>query len=161
MSTLDVEVILKVEQLNRDYVRALDGKNMQAWLDTFDSSGSYICISEENERRGFPIAYMLDDCYERLQDRKLQVEEIQDDSIEHYQPRHFTQLIDVEEIGEGRYRAETNFSVNYTPADTGRTAILATGRYIDEVLINGEARYIQRKAVVDTNVLPRYIAYPI
>lgn len=161
MSAIDTETVLKIEQLNRSYVRALDGKDMQGWLATFDSTGSYICISEENERRGFPIAYMLDDCYARLQDRILQVEEIQDDSIEHYQPRHFTQFIDAEALGGGRYRAETNFSVNYTPADTGRTAILATGRYIDEVLINGEAKYIQRKAVVDTNVLPRYIAYPI
>lgn len=161
MNGVGDHAIWHIELLNRSYMRALDRKDMQGWLATFASNGSYICISEENERRGFPIAYMLDDCYARLQDRVIQVLDIQDDAIEHYQPRHFSQLIDIEPLRDGHYRVESNFSVTYTPADTGRSALLATGQYIDEVAVNGTAKFVQRKAVVDTNVLPRYIAYPI
>ncbi len=161
MNGVGDHAIWHIELLNRSYMRALDRKDMQGWLATFTSNGSYICISEENERRGFPIAYMLDDCYARLQDRVIQVLDIQDDAIEHYQPRHFSQLIDIEPLRGGHYRVESNFSVTYTPADTGRSALLATGQYIDEVAVNGTAKFVQRKAVVDTNVLPRYIAYPI
>ncbi len=161
MNGVGDHAIWHIELLNRSYMRALDRKDMQGWLATFASNGSYICISEENERRGFPIAYMLDDCYARLQDRVIQVLDIQDDAIEHYQPRHFSQLIDIEPLRGGHYRVESNFSVTYTPADTGRSALLAAGQYIDEVAVNGTAKFVQRKAVVDTNVLPRYIAYPI
>ena len=46
--------------------------------------------------------------------------------------------------------------------DNNQTKILCVGRYEDIVAIDGEkALFIQRKAVTDTNVLPRYIAYPV
>ena len=161
MSTVPADVQAKIERLNLDYIRALDSHDMEGWLATFDNPGSYVCIPRENERRGLPIAYMLDDCYERLQDRVLQVTEIQDDVIEHYQPRHFTQTVGVERLRGDAYLVETNFSVTYTPADTGKTDLLVAGQYVDEVLVNGSARYRHRKAVLDTNVVPRYIAYPV
>lgn len=158
---LDVSVRRQIERLNLNYIRALDNRDMEGWLETFDNPGSYICIARENEMRGLPIAYMLDDCHERLQDRVTQVVRIQDDAIEHYQPRHFTQLIDIERAGVDTYVAESNFSVAYTPADTGRTQLLVAGQYFDEIVVNGSARFRHRKAILDTNVLPRYLAYPV
>ena len=161
MSTVDPAVRAAIETLNLQYIRALDRRDMQGWLATFDDPGAYTCIARENEQRGLPIGYMLDDCRARLQDRVVQVTRIQDDAIEHYQPRHFTQLIEIEPLGGDAYRVETNFSVSYTPANTGRTELLVTGQYVDEVVVNGVARFRHRKAVLDTNVVPRYIAYPV
>ncbi len=161
MNGIDSKVRDAIERLNLTYIRALDRRDMHGWLATFDKPGSYVCIAKENEDRGLPIGYMLDDCYERLQDRVTQVTKIQPDAVEHYQPRHFTQLVDIEHMGGVNYRVETHFTVNYTPADTGRTDVLASGTYVDEVIVNGEARFRSRKAVLDTNVVPRYVAYPI
>lgn len=161
MNGIDSKVRDAIERLNLDYIRALDRHDMHGWLATFDKPGSYVCIARENEDRGLPIGYMLDDCYERLQDRVTQVTEIQPDAVEHYQPRHFTQLVDIQPLGGVAYRVETHFTVNYTPADTGRTDVLASGTYVDEVVVNGEARFRSRRAVLDTNVVPRYVAYPI
>lgn len=161
MKGIDSKVRDAIERLNLDYIRALDRRDMDGWLATFDKPASYVCIAKENEDRGLPIAYMLDDCYERLQDRVTQVTKIQPDAVEHYQPRHFTQLVDIEPMGGVIYRVETHFTVNYTPADTGRTAVLACGTYLDEVVVNGEARFRSRRAILDTNVVPRYVAYPI
>ena len=127
MNGIDSTVRDAIERLNLTYIRALDRRDMPGWLATFDTPGSYVCIAKENEDRGLPIGYMLDDCYERLQDRVTQVTKIQPDAVEHYQPRHFTQLVDIQLLGPATYRVETHFTVNYTPADTGRTGVLATG----------------------------------
>ena len=162
MSAVSNEKLSAVENLNRDYICALDNMDMQAWLACFSKQGTYTFIAEENERRGLPIAFMLDDCYERLQDRVTQVTDIQIDSTEHYQMRHFTQLTTVSEQADGTMTANYNFSIYYTQRDTNITKLLCVGRYEDIVAMeNGEGRYIQRKAVTDTNVLPRYVAYPV
>jgi len=162
MSNITPSIIHSIEAINRDYICALDKLDMSAWLGCFSQQGTYTFISEENERRGFPIAFMLDDCYERLQDRVTQVLEIQDDSTEHYTTRHFTQLTSVKELGNNHYQAHFNYSVYYTQKDTNLSNLLCVGRYEDVVSIKNEKGvFEQRKAVTDTNVIPRYIAYPI
>lgn len=162
MSMVDASISAQVKQLNRDYIRALDKRDMQGWLNTFvQGDASYVCISRENEERGLPIAYMLDDCYERIQDRVTQVVKIQADAMEHYQPRHFVQVMDIEPAGDDRYRVQSNFTLYYTPFNTGKTDLLVAGEYIDEVVINGTTRLKSRRAVLDTNVVPRYVVYPV
>jgi|TARA_R110002096_G_scaffold196966_7_gene380077 3-phenylpropionate/cinnamic acid dioxygenase small subunit len=162
MNSVSNTTIQQVENLNRDYICALDSLDMPAWLACFNLKGRYTFISEENERRGFPIAFMLDDCYERLQDRVTQVVEIQSDSTEHYQMRHFTQLISVSEADNGLINAVFNYSIYYTQRDNNLTKILCVGQYFDTIKLDGDsASYIERKAVTDTNVLPRYTAYPV
>lgn len=162
MSGVSSDVINQIEQLNRDYISALDALDMSAWLDCFNKKGQYIFIAEENFRRNLPIAFMLDDCYERLQDRVTQVVDIQADSTEHYQTRHFTQLMSVSALDNGQYQAEFNYSIYYTQRDTNQTGTLCVGRYMDVIEISGNVvKFIERKAVTDTNVLPRYVAYPV
>lgn len=151
-----------IEDLSSEYIAALNDFNMDNWLACFSQQGQYILTSEENIRRGLPIAFMLDDCYARLKDRVKQVMEIQYDSSEHYQMRHFTQLISATELKTGEFKANYNFSVYYTPRDTNQTETLCVGRYEDTIVIeSGEARFKKRVAIVDTNVLPRYVVYPV
>lgn len=151
-----------VENLNNEYIAALNDFSMDDWLSCFTQQGQYILTSEENIRRNLPIAFMLDDCYARLKDRVKQVMEIQYDSSEHYQMRHFTQLISATELEEGSVKTNFNFSVYYTPRDTNQTATLCVGKYEDEIVIeNGLAKFQKRVAIVDTNVLPRYVVYPV
>jgi anthranilate 1,2-dioxygenase small subunit len=162
MNNLSTDVINQIEQLNREYICALDNLDMTTWLACFSKQGRYTFISEENHRRQLPIAFMLDDCYERLQDRVTQVVDIQADSTEHYQTRHFTQLMSVNALSNGQYQAEFNYSIYYTQHDTSQTKILCVGRYMDVIEISDDVvNFIERKAVTDTNVLPRYIAYPV
>jgi anthranilate 1,2-dioxygenase small subunit len=162
MSKLSNDTVSAVENLNRDYICALDNMDMAGWLACFSQQGSYTFIAEENVRRGLPIAFMLDDCYERLQDRVTQVVDIQIDSTEHYQMRHFTQLTNIVEQESGTVHATFNFSIYYTQKDTNHTKILCVGRYEDIItLAGGKAQFKHRKAITDTNVLPRYVAYPV
>ncbi|MGB1742540.1 MAG: aromatic-ring-hydroxylating dioxygenase subunit beta [Cycloclasticus sp.] len=162
MSEIEADVIFSIENLNRDYICALDKLDMNKWLACFNKQGTYTLISNENERNGLPIAFMLDDCYERLQDRVTQVVDIQEDSTEHYQTRHMTQLTNITDLGDNRYKVDFNFTTFYTQDLIEKTDLLGAGRYEDIILVeNGKASFIQRKAVLDTNVLPRYVAYPI
>lgn len=162
MSIVSLENKELIEDLNSEYISALNDFNMDNWLACFSQQGEYILTSEENIRRGLPIAFMLDDCYARLKDRVKQIMEIQHDSTEHYQMRHFTQLISAKELASGKIQTNFNFSVYYTPRDTHQTETLCVGKYEDTVVIeNGEARFQKRVAIVDTNVLPRYVAYPV
>ncbi|MGB0237638.1 MAG: aromatic-ring-hydroxylating dioxygenase subunit beta [Cycloclasticus sp.] len=162
MSEIEADVIFSIENLNRDYICSLDKLDMNKWLACFNKQGTYTLISNENERNGLPIAFMLDDCYERLQDRVTQVVDIQEDSTEHYQTRHMTQLTNITDLGDNRYKVDFNFTTFYTQDLIEKTDLLGAGRYEDIILVeNGKASFIQRKAVLDTNVLPRYVAYPI
>ena len=82
-------------------------------------------------------------------------------TFEDYQTRHFVQRIACTPKGGDLYNTVSNFSVFYTDS-AGNTGILVTGRYVDEIAVNGDgAKLKSRRAVMDTNVAPRYIVYPI
>jgi anthranilate 1,2-dioxygenase small subunit len=155
------EVLQQIDALQTRYIAALDGKDMQGWLDTFASDGSYICIANENEENGLPLALMMDDCHERLQDRVTYVTKVWAGTFEDYQTRHFVQRIACTPKGGDLYETVSNFTVFYTDS-AGNTGILVAGRYLDQIALNGSgAKFKSRRAVMDTNVAPRYIVYPI
>jgi len=95
-----------------------------------------------------------------LQDRVTFVTEVWAGTFEGYQARHFVQRLRCAAQEDGSYRVESNFSVLYTP-EQGQTEILVSGRYLDRIIIDGEARFGEKRAIMDTNVAPRYIVYPV
>ena len=151
------------DALQQRYLRALDDCDMSAWLATFAEApeASYICISAENERAGHRIALMLDDCHARLQDRVTIVTRVWAGTFQPYRTRHFAQRVLAEREDDGTLRIESNFTVQMTP-EGEPSRLLAIGCYHDRVRVDGaEARFVRRRAVYDTNVLPRYIVYPL
>lgn len=161
MSTVSEEVLQQIDALQIRYIAALDRKDMAGWLATFDAQGAYQCIAAENVEHGLPLALMMDDCHERLEDRVTYVTKVWAGTFEDYQTRHFIQRLSCEDRGGGVYGVVSNFSVLYT-AEQGKTEILVAGRYEDEVVLNGGgAQFRAKKAVMDTNISPRYIVYPV
>lgn len=155
------EVLQQIDALQTRYIAALDSKDMAGWLDTFASDGSYICIANENEESGLPLALMMDDCHERLEDRVTYVTKVWAGTFEDYQTRHFVQRIACTPKGGDLYETVSNFTVFYTDS-AGNTGTLVCGRYVDQIVLgNGGAKLKSRRAVMDTNVAPRYIVYPI
>jgi len=155
------EALQQIDALQTRYIAALDGKDMPGWLDTFASDGSYICIAAENEAAGLPLALMMDDCHERLEDRVTYVTKVWAGTFEDYQTRHFVQRIACTAKGGDLYETVSNFTVFYTDS-AGNTGTLVCGRYVDQIVLgSGGAKLKSRRAVMDTNVAPRYIVYPI
>ncbi|MEL0081901.1 MAG: aromatic-ring-hydroxylating dioxygenase subunit beta [Gammaproteobacteria bacterium] len=161
MSQLSNETLLALDAAQNSYINALDSKSMEGWLASFTEEGSYICIAAENEANNLPIALMLDDCYARLQDRVTYVTKVWAGTFEDYQTRHFTQRISAEAVGNDTYKVITNYHILFTP-EQGQTNVLVTGHYDDEIVLSGDtARFKSKKAVMDTNISPRYIVYPV
>lgn len=153
-----------IEELNARYIEALDSQDMQAWLATFmqEPAASYICTTAESEQAGLRIAIILDDCYARLQDRVTFVTRIWAGTYQEYRTRHFVQRTFWRQSGPGAYELRSNFNIAYTHSDTKLTDTFIAGRYVDRVRIaDNRAWLLQRKAVVDGSMLPRYVTYPL
>ena len=163
MSTvIPQDILAKLDGLQNRYIATLDGKDMPGWLATFSESegASYICRSAENEQMGWPIALMLDDCRARIKDRVMFVTKIWKGTFQDYRTRHFTQRLSCEKESDTTFRLRSNFSIEYT-FDPHATASLAAGVYEDVVVLEGgEARFLSKRAIYDTTVLPQYIVYP-
>lgn len=163
MTIVSVEHLNAIDALQLQYIDALDGKDMNRWLATFsnEETASYFCISKENVQRGLELGLMFDDCHARLVDRVAFITKIWAGTFQDYSTRHFVQRVAIEEIDERSVRMRSNFSVLYTPGNTGISEVLAAGVYEDVVRVEAEPRIYTRKAILDTTVLPRYLVYPI
>ncbi len=157
----DASTLLRVDALNNRYTYAIDRLDMAGWLGTFSLQGRYELTTLENVKHDLPVSIMLDDCYERLQDRVRYVTEVWHNAVEHYQARHFLNRDACWRSAEGELHASTNFSVYYTGPE-GSTAPLVVGHY-EEVMVeeDGELRFRAKRAIMDTAVPPHYVIYPI
>ncbi len=164
MNAVTAEQIGAIDALNTSYIEALDFKNMTGWLDTFseEPEASYICTSRENVDNDFPIAFMLDDCRARLEDRVTYVTKIWVGTYQEYSTRHFIQKINARVLDDGTISARSNFSVVYTPEETGITGILTAGVF-EDIIIDTPAgyRFRSRKAILDAAVQSRYLVFPV
>ena len=158
------EVSGAIGALQNAYIEALDNKYMDAWLETFDprDDASYILTTLDNEQQGLPLGLILDDCHARLEDRVTYITEIWAGTFQDYRTRHVVQQIACTAFADDVFEVRSNFLVFYTPTDTGQSNVLACGVYFDRVAITPEgARFIAKKAVTDTSVLPQYLVYPL
>lgn len=158
---MNSRIISSIDELLQRYAKVLDRKDMQGWLATFCNEGSYLCQSRENHTEGLPVGFMLDDCHERLRDRVKAVEDVWAGTAEDYQTRHLCQRLSCDANEQDGYHVVSNFVVFYT-TNRGDSQILATGEYIDHILVVDDvASIFSRKAILDQDVAPRYLVYPI
>ncbi|MEQ1890891.1 MAG: aromatic-ring-hydroxylating dioxygenase subunit beta [Alphaproteobacteria bacterium] len=164
MMALTAQDLFLIDELQTRYIHALDSKNMPGWLAAFAETpeASYICITQESVERNLPLALIMDDCYARLQDRVTYITKIWAGTFQDYRTRHFIQRVSAAKLSENTVQLHTNFTVIYTPEDTGSSEVLTAGVYEDVVLLaNGSAQFLSKRAVTDTSILPRYLVYPL
>lgn len=158
----DAESLAQIDDLQRRYIEALDRRDLAAWLDCFSHGGdaSYFCISAENVERKLQIGLMYDDCRARLEDRVTFITKVWAGTFQPYRTRHFVQRLGAAKRAGGQLHLVSNFSIAITP-EGGTSNLLAVGQYEDVVVLDrGEPRFLSKRAVYDTTVLPRYIVYP-
>jgi anthranilate 1,2-dioxygenase small subunit len=162
MTEITPEILARLDALQLGYIDALAGKNMDAWLATFDEQGSYICKTQEAQERGMDIAFILDDCHDRLKDRVQFVTRVWVGTFQDYQPRHFVQRLGCRYVGDRLIEMRSNFMMMFTRSDTRRTELFAAGQYVDVVsLATDRPLFRSKTAIVDAPLLPHYMAYPI
>lgn len=149
-----------VDELLGAYACAVDERKFTAWLDLFAPECTYEVHAMENVREGLPLAYMMDDCRERLADRVKMIQEVWVGTVEPYDTRHVQQRTALRELGEDRWEVRSNVIVAYTSA-SGEAGILLSGHCEDVVILDGEHAVFEKKFVVVDNTPPRYLVYPV
>lgn len=158
---IEQSLLEQIDALQLEYLRALDRRDMPAWERCFGKTASYICITAESEDQELPVALMLDDSRERIADRVKYVTKIWAGTFEDYRTRHFVQRLSYARLADSRVEVQSQFLIAYTTS-RGQSELLATGVYFDDIVIDSSgARFLSKKAVLDTAVTPRYLVYPI
>lgn len=164
MTRLTLDEHDRLDELQSRYITALDSKKMQSWLDTFvdDPAASYICTARSDFENGLQVAMMLDDCRDRLIDRCTFITQVWAGTFQDYRTRHFVQRVETNRLENGNIAMSSNFSVVFSPDDTGLPQQLAVGTYEDIIMIDGNnCRFLSRIAMTDNTVLPRYLVFPL
>lgn len=164
MSGISRDVLDALEDLQLRYISALDDKDMQGWLSTFsdESTASYICTTAESVKANRPVALILDDCRERLEDRVTFITKIWAGTFQDYQTRHLVQRTSCLQQGSDTFELRSNFLLSFLPSNSSEPSFLMAGVYADEVEVkNGTAKFLSKQAIADFSALPHYLVYPL
>lgn len=156
----DPRILAQIDRLQNRYIRVLSKRDIHGWAACFSEGSSYLCVTRETADENLPLALMYDDNFARIQDRVNYITQVWVDTFEDYTMRHIVHRMEVEQSGPDRYKVESNIMVAYTTA-RGRSELLTSGVYEDEIELGANPRFISKKVIIDTAVTPRYIVYPI
>ena len=151
-----------VKTLLHAYARCLDQLRIAEWPEFFDEQACYEVNSRENVERGLPLAHVLDDTRDRIEDRVIYINEVWEGHYNAYWPRHLlAEPVQTGAAGE-RLHVETPFALYVTEAGVTGSRLLAVGCYQDVVSFEGEEpKFRSKRVILDTTVMPRYFVYPI
>ncbi|WP_017727644.1 aromatic-ring-hydroxylating dioxygenase subunit beta [Halalkalibacterium ligniniphilum] len=148
-----------IEELNHQYVEAIDDDELEKWPEFFTDDALYQIISRENYDRNFPQAVIYCDSKGMLKDR---ITAHRHANI--YEPHFYRHLIsNIRIVGEenGVFTVRSNYAVFQTKLD-GETKIFNTGRYFDEVVFeDSQPKFKKRTVVFDTLSIPTLLVTPI
>jgi 3-phenylpropionate/cinnamic acid dioxygenase small subunit len=155
---MNIELTLKVQDLNARYAQAIDDNKLEAWPDFFTEDGRYRVTTAENAECGLPLAMIYATSRAMLRDR---VRSLRDANV--YEAQRYRHIIGAPLIGAegGVVEAQTSFIVARV-MHTGETTLFATGRYHDRVVVeNGVARFAEKAVVLDSRLIDTLLAIPL
>src|SRR5712692_2886171 len=121
---MNLDLQLKVQDLNARYAQAIDDNKLEAWPDFFVEQGRYRVTTAENVERGLPLGMIYATSRAMLQDRVRSLREANIYEAQRY--RHIVSLPLLEPTQDGATRACTSFIV-VRVMHSGETAVFATG----------------------------------
>jgi 3-phenylpropionate/cinnamic acid dioxygenase small subunit len=157
---MDIEALLKVQQLNAAYVQAIDDGRLDAWPDFFVEHGRYLVTTAENVERGLPLGMIYATSRAMLRDR---IRSLRDANV--YEAQRYRHVIGTPLIAaspNGTVEAETNFIVARI-MHSGDTSLFATGRYLDRIALDadGGPRFVEKTVVLDSRQVDTLLAIPL
>jgi len=157
---MNIELHLKVQDLNARYVQAIDDNKLEAWPDFFTENGRYRVTTAENFERDLPLGMIYATSRAMLRDR---VRSLRDANV--YEAQRYRHIIGspLIETGEGRaVHAQTSFMVARI-MHTGETTLFATGRYRDHVVLDdgGAASFAEKIVILDSRLIDTLLAIPL
>jgi anthranilate 1,2-dioxygenase small subunit len=156
---MDIERQLAVHDLNARYVEAIDEGRFEEWPDLFADDGMYRVTTAENVEQNLPLSIIYATSRAMLRDRVKALREANVYEAQRY--RHILGPSRIEPAADGSILARTSFMVARV-MHTGETALFATGRYLDRIVLVGEAaRFAEKTVILDSRQIDTLLAIPL
>jgi 3-phenylpropionate/cinnamic acid dioxygenase small subunit len=156
---MNVELQLRIQDLNARYVQAIDDDRLEAWPDFFLDDGRYLVTTAENHARGLPLGMIYATSRAMLRDR---VRSLRDANV--YEAQRYRHVIGapiIEPAANGLVAAQTNFIVARV-MHSGETMLFATGRYLDRIALGGgAAKFAEKTVLLDSRQIDTLLAIPL
>ena len=156
---MNIELKLKVEDLNGRYAQAIDEGKLEAWPDFFIEDGRYRITTAANFERGLPLGMIYATSRAMLRDR---VRSLREANV--YEAQRYRHVIGPALLtaGEGdAITAQTSFMVARV-MQGGETTLFATGRYHDHIVFDAhEARFAEKIVILDSRLIDTLLAIPL
>jgi anthranilate 1,2-dioxygenase small subunit/terephthalate 1,2-dioxygenase oxygenase component beta subunit len=157
---MNIELQLRVQDINARYGRAIDDDKLEAWPDFFTENGRYRVTTAENVERGLPLGMIYATSRAMLRDR---VRSLRDANV--YEAQRYRHLIGsplIEPGDDDTVHAQSSFMVARI-MHTGETTLFATGRYLDRVVLDGDgvARFAEKVVILDSRLIDTLLAIPL
>ncbi len=141
------------------YARCIDDEGGCAWPDFFVQDCFYLVTTADNHRAGMPAGLIYADGRGMLKDRITALEEA--NIYEQHSYRHVLGQPSIGQAEGDAVKVETSFLVARIMR-TGETSIFATGRYLDQfVMEDGRLLLRERIVVCDSNQIDTLLALPL
>ena len=144
---LDRATLLRVrfQEFGDRYIRCLDDRRFDEWLDFFLEDAVYNILPRENLEDGFETSLLLLDSNAARRDRLMCVRDV----IVHQRAtsRHLISGLQVTHQASGAYAVLSNFLVAHSDYE-GNTKVFATGEYRDVIVEREGALKFRERLVV-------------
>jgi 3-phenylpropionate/cinnamic acid dioxygenase small subunit len=145
--------------LNAEYAAAIDDDRLEDWPAFFTDSCFYRITTAQNFAQGLPAGLVYADSRQMLADRILSLRK-----ANVYERQRYRHLVGLPLLrgGDGdALRVETGFAV-LRIVRGGETDVFASGRYLDEVVREGNAMRLRKRDVVcDSSRIDTLLAIPL
>ena len=155
---IDADVRLMIDDLMADYAHTIDDDALESWPDFFTDDGFYKMISRENLEAGMELGIITCEGRGMMSDRIVALRE-----ANIYEPHTYCHLLGRTRLARAGevYQARTNFTVIRTMED-GRNSRFATGKYLDECVIeDGRAKFHSRMVVLESRQIDILLVIPL
>jgi anthranilate 1,2-dioxygenase small subunit len=149
-----------VSELITDYAHALDDGNVDLWPGFFTETARYHVTTRENHEQDQPIGIIL--CV----GRGMMVDRVKAfHAANIFEPHRYNHLVGPLRTSAGKspgtIASRCNFQI-VRIMEGGRTDLFATGKYLDEIVVDGGvAKFRERIVVLDSPIVDILIVMPL
>jgi anthranilate 1,2-dioxygenase small subunit len=149
-----------VSELITDYAHALDDGSVDLWPGFFTETALYHVTTRENHEQNLPIGII------RCVGRGMMVDRVKAfHAANIFEPHRYNHLLGPLRTCPGKSRGATTSRCNFQIVrimEDGRMDLLATGKYLDEIVLDGGvAKFERRIVVLDSPIVDILIVMPL
>jgi anthranilate 1,2-dioxygenase small subunit len=150
----------RIAALIADCAAVIDGDQLELWPGFFTEKCVYRIIARADFDKGRPIGFVYCDNRDMLADRVRAMR-----SANVFQPHTYRHVLGAPRILGSRdatFDVETSYVVIRTAIPEGTMMVFSAGRYLDEIVFDGDApKFRSRSVVTDSESIDMLLVLPI